>query len=121
MFQVIEWMLDDVNTVASQSSDGRVRLLELCQLSQQRLRLVEIKLLGWLERQSRSDSEITLSLAQGFPWCDEVSDFVRCTEGLGGIVSIHGDELALSPQLSAVGRTELLARVAEGYPLRTMT
>lgn len=79
------------------------------------LRIVVIKLLAWLKRESKNKTVRPYSLNHDFPWCNTLITLVKDDEGFRSLLVINDNAVALNPNIPEDESAKITAACATAY------
>lgn len=85
------------------------------ELGKSDLRVVAIKLLGWIKVQARQNKPQPLELSRAFPWCERLRNVVQKSEHFSELFNIEGNILDFRAEVSQKERAQILELVNEQF------
>ena len=85
------------------------------ELGKSDLRVVAIKLLGWIKVQARQKKPQPLELCPAFPWCERLRNVVQKNEHFSEVFNVEGNILDFRVEVSQKERAQILELVNEKF------
>ena len=87
------------------------------------LRVVAIKVLGWLQYRARRvrPTDMPLQLTPAYPWCSQLRTALSASPELAAVFQIEGESLSFSARISPEERKAIERLVGQGLEGRLMT
>lgn len=92
-----------------------------CEVGDVRLRVVAIKLLGWLKSQHQTGRQKPLALNKKFEWCNDLKKLISSEIFFSDVLMVDGDSLDFARDISPDLRRQLCAEADRKYTPRLMT